>query len=302
MAAPTQGKEEPENPPSTVPKTPGALARALVPPDAWAVADFRGDLTGEKPFDDQEGLCASVPPPPRVVIAVLPPRQGAEPDLLIGARKVGDTFWGCARDRIVRAGGTALAQNERYEVLQSPTGVVARGPDGSMVFLTSDVHLEAALAVMSDLSPSAVAGGTHAGLYARTHERPNVRPSALDLTVALPENWLASVGQEAKETPLRFIRSAFLSVAEEGSAQGGITCEEAGCAEVLGFLLRAKSDMTAELPNDLRQSIDASVQAEHVVGSGRIAVTWTPQNLPLGQLLGRFLQMGPAPLAKDPRP
>lgn len=281
--------------PGDLPKSaPGASVRMLVPQNAWAVADFRGDLTGQRPFEDQPGMCATVPAPERVALAVLPPGENQEPDLLIAARRVEDTFWGCARDRIVRAGGTALAQNERYEVLKSPSGVVARGPDGSLVFLTGERHLEAALAVISELEPSAFEQGRHSALYSRMYsaDRP-ARPSMLDLTVAPPADWLSSVGQDARKSPLRHIRSGFVGAYEDGSAQGGIDCEEAGCPEVVAFLERAEKDLVAGLPSDLGGSIGDAFRAEHLVGTGRIALTWNPQNLPLGKLLGRFFPGGP---------
>lgn len=272
------------------PLSPGQQARDLAPSLAWLVADFRGDITGQKPFAGQPGLCDAVPAPARVVVAVLPPKVGNEPDLLIAARKVEDVFWGCARDMIVRAGGTALAQNERYEVLKSPSGVVARGPEGSIVFLTSEGHLESALAVLSDLSPGAGRLGPHAQLYRRMHPAGSkAEDSTMDLTLTLPPDWLSSVGQEKEKTPLRFISSAFLSSHANGSASGGIDCVEAGCAEVLEFLNRARTDLVAQLPPATRKGLEEALSLKHLVGTGRIAVTWDPSQVSLGTLLGQFL-------------
>lgn len=269
------------------------LARELVPPGAWLVVDFRGDMAGQTPFSGQSGLCASVSAPDRVAMAVLPPKVDKEPDLLIAARNVDDAFWGCARDMIVRAGGTALAQNERYEVLKSPSGVVARGPEGSLVFLTSEAHLEKALSVLSDLSPGAARKGIHSKLFERMHPQAEPAEDAmLNLTLALPDDWLSSVGQEKEETPLRFINSAFLTSLADGSAQGGIDCEESGCAAVLEFLQRAKSDLTTQLPGGTRQAIDEALHLKHVVGTGRITVAWDPARVSLGSLIGQFLGPG----------
>lgn len=276
------------------PLNPGQKARELAPPVAWVVADFRGDITGQKPFAGEPGLCDSVPAPARVVVAVLPPKVGNEPDLLIAAPKVEDVFWGCARDMIVRAGGTALAQNERYEVLKSPSGVVARGPEGSLVFLTSEGHLETALAVLSELTPGAGRSGPHAKLYARMHpDDSKTEDSTLDITLALPEDWLASVGQEKEKSPLRFISSAFLSSHVDGSARGGIDCEEAGCAEVLEFLNRAQKDLLLKLPAATGAGIGEALKMTHVAGAGRISVEWDPSRVSLGSLLGQFLGSGP---------
>ncbi len=269
-------------------------ARDLVPPAAWLVVDFRGDITGQTPFSGQPGLCASVPAPERVAMAVLPPKIDKEPDLLIAAEKVDDAFWGCARDMIVRAGGTALAQNDRYEVLKSPSGVVARGPEGSLVFLTSEAHLEAALAALSDLSPGAARSGAHARLFARMHPKAGAANDAvMNLTLSLPEDWLASVGQDREKTPLRFISSAFLSSRADGSAQGGIDCDEAGCTEVLEFLNRARADLVTQLPPATRTTIQEALRLEQVAGAGRIAVQWDPSKVSLGTLLGQFLGAGP---------
>lgn len=278
------------------PLNPGEQARDLAPPFAWLVADFRGDITGQKPFSGEPGLCATVPAPSRVAIAVLPPKEGNEPDLLIAARKVEDVFWGCARDMIVRAGGTALAQNERYEVLKSPSGVVARGPEGSLVFLTSEGHLEAALSALSDLSPGAARLGPHAKLYSRMHpDRKKTEDSMLDLTLALSEDWLASVGQEKEKSPLRFITSAFLTSHADGSARGGIDCFEQGCAEVQEFLERAQKDLLQSLPQSTQAGIGEALRMKHVTGAGRIAIEWDPSRVSLGNLLGQFLGAGQLP-------
>ena len=102
------------------------------------------------------------------------------------------------------------------------------------------------------------------------------------------------MGQDASKSPLRFVRSAFLGVNEDGSAQGGIECEEAGCAEVFAFLERAKEDLLSGLPDDTAGAARHALRAEHVKGAGRITLTWLPERIPLGQLLGRFLR---APLA-----
>lgn len=274
--------------------TKGALVRQLALSDAWLVADFQGDLTGQKPFEDQPGLCAQVPAPERVALAVLAPKGEQGLELLIAARDVEDVFWGCARDRIVRAGGTALAQNERYEVLKSPTGVVARGPGGSMVFLTSENYLEPALAVVSGLNAGAATEGPHAALYRRMYQAGNsAKDSVLDITLSLPKDWLSQVGQDAEKSPLRFIQSAFLGVHVDGSAQGGVDCDEVGCPQVLEFLKRAKSDLAASLPPGTRSVIEASIKAEHLVGTGRISLDWSPSEQSLGNLLGGLLGSRP---------
>src|SRR6187551_616990 len=80
-------------------------ARSLIPKEAWLVADFRGDLTGTRPFEDQTGLCKEVPAPPRVALGILPPLATSKggPEMMLAAPEVSDTFWGCARDRIIVA-------------------------------------------------------------------------------------------------------------------------------------------------------------------------------------------------------
>lgn len=265
-------------------------ARHLVPPDAWLVVDFRGDLTGRLPFEDQGGLCAKVPPPDRVVFGILAPQEGGQPDLLLAAPRVDEQFWLCAVARIEAAGGGALAQNEEYQVFQSPSGLVARGPGGAMVFLTSQTHLESALAVLSGIAPSAADSGPHARLLSRMHPQPEERDQVIvDATLALPEDWLASVGQDADKSPLRHIRAAFLSAYQDGSAQGGVDCDEAGCAAVLAFLIRAQGDFVATLPAPVKLAVSKSLRAEHVEGAGRIAITWSPSGLDWGSLVSGLL-------------
>lgn len=269
--------------------------RALVPASAWLVADFRGDLTGNAPFSDADGLCGKIPAPRRVALAVLPPVGASGPVLLLAARQVEDVFWGCARDRIVRAGGVPLAQNDQFDVLKSPSGVVARGPDGGLIFISDEGQLELALSVLTGMGESASSSGTHARLFRRMHAEASAEAekSALDLTLALPPNWLSSVGEDAAKSPLRHVSAAFLSLDESGGAQGGIDCDEAGCADVLAFLNRAQSDLTRQLPPGLAQSISKSLRAEHLKGSGRIALSWSPTDIRLQQLLGQFLGAGP---------
>jgi hypothetical protein len=265
-------------------------ARSFVPPDAWIVADFRGDITGRTPFSDQPGACQTVAAPERVAVAILPPKGNTQPELLLAAPNVSAEFWNCAVARIEGAGGVPLAENEEYQVFQSPSGIVARGPGGAMVFLTSQTQLETALAVLSQLSPSAAQEGPHAGLLARMHPEGVDRSQvALDATLALPSDWMSSVGQDAEKSPLRHLRAAFLSAKEDGSAQGGVDCEESGCAEVLTFLLRAQRDLLAGLPPAIGQAVQNSLSARHLEGTGRIAIDWAPSGLDWGQLLGRFL-------------
>lgn len=269
--------------------------RSLVPASAWLVADFRGDLTGNAPFSDADGLCGKVPAPKRVALAVLPPVGASGPVLLLAAPEVEEIFWGCARDRIVRAGGVPLAQNDQFDVLKSPSGVVARGPGGGLIFISDEAQLELALSVLTGMGESASSAGTHARLFRRMHPEPSSDEpkSALDLTLALPANWLASVGEDANKSPLRHVSAAFLSLEESGGAQGGIDCQEAGCQEVLVFLKRAQTDLTRQLPPGLAQSIGKSLHAEHVNGTGRIALRWSPTDIRLQQLLGQFLGGGP---------
>jgi hypothetical protein len=283
-------KAEDKAPPSSPLPLDLESARSFVPPDAWIVADFRGDITGRTPFSDQPGECQTVPAPGRVAVAILPPKGGTQPDLLLAAPKVSTAFWNCAVARIEGAGGVPLAENEEYQVFQSPSGIVARGPGGAMVFLTSQAHLESALSVLSQISPSAAQEGPHARLLARMHPEGVDRSQvALDATLALPPDWMSSVGQDAEKSPLRHLRAAFLSAKEDGSAQGGVDCEEAGCEEVLTFLNRARGDLLAGLPPAIGEAVKKSLTARHIVGTGRIAIDWAPSGLNWGQILGRFL-------------
>lgn len=274
--------------------------RALVPPDAWLVVDFEGDLTGQKPFADSPGSCAQVPAPERVALALLPPAQPAEgPEVLLAAAAVEDVFWGCARDRVVQAGGTVLAQNDRFEVLKSPSGVVARGPERALLFLSGEAHLERALSVLSDLVPHAASQGRHLALLRRLHPNADKAPATrADLTLALPPGWLDAVGKEAEQSPLRALSAAYLSIGLDGAARGGADCEEAGCEALLAFLNRAVQDLLSDAAPQVRYQVSGALHMEHVPGSGRIAVTWSPTAADLPALLSQMLgglRLGGAP-------
>jgi len=254
-------------PPARPPLPTGAAihhaARALVPEEAWLVVDFRGDLAGARPFEDQPGACKSVPAPGRVAVALLPPldKTAPGPELLLAAPQVTDEFWGCARDRVVRAGGTVLAQNAQFEVIKSPSGVVALGPQRAMIFLSNEGYLERGLTVLSDLGQSAAHASTHAGLFRQLHPAGTAQdPTDLDLTLQLPADWLKSVGQDAQLTPLRHLQAAYLSIAAQGGARGGISCAEPGCAEMLAFLQSTKRDLLESLPKERAQLIDEGLQ------------------------------------------
>jgi hypothetical protein len=285
-------------------------ARALVPEEAWLVVDFRGDLTGARPFEDQAGSCKDVPAPLRVVVALLAPlsKTAAGPELLLAAPQVTDEFWGCARDRVVSAGGTVLAQNAQYEVIKSPSGVVALGPHRSMIFLSNEGYLERGLTVMSDLGESAANTSAHAGLFRQLHPTGSVEmPTDLDLTLQLPADWLNSVGQDAQATPLRHLQAAYLSIAAQGGARGGISCAEPGCAEMLQFLQASKRDLLEALPQERARLIDQGLEliyqpsagagagsrgAAATPTTGNITVRWSNASTKLQDVLGGLLPSG----------
>jgi hypothetical protein len=272
-----------------------------VPPEAWLVVDFEGSVLGATPFADQAGFCAKVPAPERVVVALLPPSGDKEegPELLLAAPKIEEAFWGCTRDRIVVAGGNVLAQNDQFEVIKSPSGIVARGPTDSLLFLSGDAHLEQALSVLSQLGDSAASRGPHVKLFRRMHPMGRAERSAFDLTLALPLGWLDSVGDDARLTPLRFVSAAYLSAGPDGSASGGIDCEEQGCADVLTFLQGARDDLLQRLPRVQRTSIQAGLSLEHIKGAGRIVVTWTPSKVGFMELLNQALGLSPLSLGNS---
>jgi len=269
--------------------------RGLVAPNAWLVVDFRGDLTGNMPFVEpgDEGGCAKVPAPARVSLAILPPVDDSGPILQLAALNITDEFWGCARDRILRAGGVPVAQNDQFDVLKSPSGLVARGPNRSILFLSNERQLEAGLGVLSGLNETSASTGPHAKLYRRMHPsgKPQVE-TALDLTLALPSDWLKSVGKDAETSPLRHLRGAHLTLAQDGGAVGGIDCEEAGCADVLSFLQRAKSDLTRALPPVAQKMVEASLSAEHQPGTGHVSLKWSAAGGRLQDLLAQFFGGG----------
>src|SRR5690606_35182938 len=120
-------------------------------------------------------------------------------------------------------------------------------------------------------------------------EKPEpVSTSALDVTVYLPSDWLSSVGDDAKLSPLRHLRAGYISVAQNGSARGGFDCAEPGCDEIYSFLNGAKSDLIGQLPAVRRAQIEAALTIEYVQKSGNISVLWAPTDLRIQDLLGGF--------------
>lgn len=270
-------------------------ARSLLPRDAWLVADFPGDLLEEAPFADastaQDDPCRFVPAPERVAVALLPPQRGTSPEMMLAAPHVSDAFWNCAQKRVLAAGGQVAGHTERLEVLQSPSGVLARGPRGSLVFATSKAHVEVALALLvGEQVPSALTGA-HAELAARFgHE--NDQP-VIRLTVRLPPGWLTTVGPDADRSPLRHLQAAGLTADEKGSARGILHCAKEGCDELLSFARRVRADLVDELPGhrvgealQLAPAVSDSAEA-----TGAISLSWDGEKAPLLPLLSRFMPL-----------
>src|SRR5690606_26344580 len=106
------------------------------------------------------------------------------------------------------------------------------------------------------------------------------------VTVYLPQDWLSSVGDDAKLSPLRHLRAGYISVAPGGSARGGFDCTEPGCRDLYSFLKGARDDLSAQLPAVRRAQIEAALNIEYVEKSGNISVLWSPNDLRIQDLLG----------------
>lgn len=273
-------------------------ARSLLPRDAWLVADFRGDLLEDAPFADgstrKDDPCRFVPAPERVAVALLPPRQGTSPEMMLAAPHVTDAFWNCAQKRVLAAGGQVAGNTERLEVLQSPSGVLARGPGGSLIFSTSKAHVEVALALLLGEQALSAQTGAHAELAARfgnEKEQPAIR-----LTVRLPPGWLSTVGPDADRSPLRHLQAAGLMADEKGNARGILHCAKEGCDELLSFARLARADLVDELPGRLGDQVGEALEFEPATpgpteATGVILVSWDGRRAPLLPLLTRFMPL-----------
>lgn len=268
-------------------------ARALAPSHAWLVADFRGDLLQNAPFADakkEDDPCRFVPAPDRVSIALLPPKRDTSPEMVLASPHVSDAFWKCAKMRVLAAGGKKAGRTEHLSVLESPSGVLARGPGGALSFTTSTAHSEVALALLLGREDLSATQGPHALLSERL---PQKMDPVLRVTVQLPEGWPSLVGPEGDRSPLRHLRAAGLAADQDGNARGVLYCTEPGCDELLQFAQRAREDMLQELPSGAAARVDEALTLEKGPKkgdtAGHIQLSWDGEATPLFSLLGRFL-------------
>ena len=253
-----------------------------------------------------------------LALGLLPPAEegsaggaNAEMDLFLGAPSVGDDFWQCAKKRVLLAGGTTVGEEQGFEVLKSPSGVLIRSPEGHLVFTTNGVRLKQALALASgrpqgEQVRSAQLFGPHAALAASLTPQAAApgssapgRGAAEDVTsefvvtIHLPRDWLAGAGPDSADSPLRHLQAAALVGRSDGSALGALHCEEPGCLELARFLDRSRTDIEARLPANLQARVGRALTAELVSGpsggSGRIVLRWSGAELPLTTLLGQLL-------------
>lgn len=282
------------------PRGDSSLTRRLLPASAWLVMDFEGKMMGEAPFAGQlEGHCAELAAPRRVGIGVMPARSTTlGVGLVLVAPQVSEQFWECARARVLKAGGQDGGRAKGFEVLESPSGILIRTPQRDLLFTTQESLLEALLAVARDAESSALAAGPHADMLGRlvVGEAGAASPPLL-LTLHLPPDWLTSAGPEADHSPLRHLTGATLVARHDGSAAGALDCQQPGCQDLAEFLLRARKDLSAELPERLAHELAGSLDAQLLElgsGKGRIALTWTSQQVSLGELARTLLGLAQA--------
>jgi hypothetical protein len=256
-------------------------ARSLLPARSWLVVDFDGRLTGGSPFSEAKGECAKVPPPQRIglsIVGATQPNEGLT--LLLVSPSVSPEFWRCVRAEVLGVGGRELPADRDEERLESPSGVIVH--HGARLLFASERSYEGELVRLArGEAKSAEAADPHASLAASL---PGPPAAPLLATLRLPDGWLAGVGPEAAQSPLRHLTAGALRANADGGAQGALECAPSGCEELVAFLIRARSDLARDLPPPLGEatgrSWSASLAQPQDSPHGRIGLRWTPQGVP----------------------
>jgi len=255
-------------------------ARALLPARSWLVVDFDGRLTGSSPFAKASGDCANVAPPERIGLSIV---GGAAPSegltLLLVSPAVSADFWRCVRAQVLGAGGRELASEQGVERLESPSGVIVH--QGGRLLFASERSYEGELVRLArGEAPSAEAADPHAALAAALPGPPS---APLVATLRLPSGWLAGVGPEAAQSPLRHLTAGALRADADGGAQGTLECLKPGCEELAAFLIRARGDLGRDLPPPLGEATERSWSASLAPAEDplhrRIGLRWNPQGV-----------------------
>lgn len=266
---------------------------SLIPERAWLVVDFSGALAPALPFAGEPVPCGEVPAPERAIFAAVPEQRGSsELFFLLATRSASDAFYDCAKQKILAVGGREAPKLGEVSVLESPSGVLLRAPDGALVFSTRRADLEELTRFFSPPGPSAAVAGPHRTALA--HNDPT--GSLLYASLELPDGWLSGLGEEGQESPLRALSGASFRLNPDGSAQGSLRCEPAGCAALGLFVERAIGDLLGSLPALLRARFASSVQVipPSTERPDHVGLTVSSQGVELVRALGgSWLELGP---------
>lgn len=298
--------------------------RALLGAQAWLVVDFDGSLAGSSPFESSRPECKSVPLPARVGLSVgtADPNVPGSPAtsstrarpitsgggvLALVAPRVSPEFWGCVRAEVLAAGGRSVGSEPNEEMLESPSGVILHS-HGSLLFVSDLGQASALQSLAHGRAPSAATGGPHPALVASLRAPPSADAPPLLATLHLPKDWLADLGPEALQTPLRHLVAGALRADTDGSATGALECMQPGCEELAAFLLRARGDLGRLLPGTLGDITARSWTASFERSSndrGVIRLRWVPTEMTFSDWAGRLWKLaaiGGVELAPAPPP
>lgn len=289
-----------------------AEARALLGASSWLVVDFDGTLAGSSPFSSARSECASVPLPSRVGLAIgtsdaATPGSHEEPTLRpitsgggvlsLVAPAVSSEFWSCVRAEVLDAGGKSLHAGPDEDVLESPSGVMLRSR-GRLLFVSDRGRTNLLRDLAQGRAASAADGGAHPGLVAGLRAPSATSgPPPLVATLHLPRDWLADLGPEADQTPLRHLVAGALRADADGSATGTLECMQPGCEELAAFLVRARGDLGNLLPGALGEITARAWTASFERTSaarGIIRLRWDPRDMTFSDWAGRLWKLATA--------
>jgi hypothetical protein len=284
--------------------------RALLGAQAWLVVDFDGSLAGSSPFESSRPECKSVPLPARVGLSVgtadanglgssaasgtrARPITSGGGVLSLVAPRVSPEFWSCVRAEVLEAGGRSVGTEANEEMLESPSGVILHS-HGHLLFVSDVGQASSLQGLAHGRAPSASAVGPHPALVASLGARRSADRPPLLATLHLPRDWLADLGPEALQTPLRHLVAGALRADADGSATGALECMQPGCEELAAFLLRARGDLGRLLPGALGDITARSWSASFERSSndrGVIRLRWVPTEMTFSDWASRLWKL-----------
>jgi hypothetical protein len=219
-------------------------------------------------------------------------------------------FWNCVQAEILEAGGRRLHGEPYEDLLESPSGVVLY-TGGRLLFVSDHGQTNVLRKLAQDMAPSAANAGPHPALVTSLRASPSADAPPLLATLHLPQDWLADLGPEALQTPLRHLVAGALRADTDGSATGALECQQPGCEELAAFLLRARGDLGRLLPGTLGDITARSWSASFERSSndrGVIRLRWVPTEMTFSDWAGRLwklaavggVDLAPPPAAAAP--